>query len=119
VADVVSCVGSAGQTCQLTETVTSTETLLGNKILAIAARHKAKKVRKTIVLGSQTITLGAGQSQKLVVSLNGTGRSLLSRFGKLPVTLTIKLTQNGQSSTVATRHLTIKAVKKKKKGKKK
>jgi hypothetical protein len=102
------------------ETLTSTETLLGSKLLAVAASHKAKKVQKTAVLGSATITLAAGKSQTVVVSLNGTGRSLLSRFGKLPVTLTIKLTQNGQITTVAKRQLTIKPVaKKKKKGKRK
>ena len=41
------------------------------------------------------------------VSLDKTGRQLFNRFGKLPVTLTIELTRNGNLVRVAERDLTI------------
>jgi hypothetical protein len=73
-----------------------------------------------VVVGSQTVTLAAGQVKTITVRLNAAGRQLLARFAKLPVTLTVVLAENGHTTTVAKRQLTIKPKPKpgKRKGKK-
>lgn len=104
----LACSGSGGQSCQTTETLTSTEKLAGKKVTGIAARlakHKAR--RRAVTVGSATMAIPAGQTAALLVSLNSTGRGLLKRFPKLPVTLTVALTTEGHTATVATQKLTI------------
>jgi hypothetical protein len=66
-----------------------------------------------VVVGSTSATIPAGNTQTIIITLNGPGHGLLTRFHKLPVTLTIRLTTNGKTTVVATRHLTIKRKKKK------
>jgi hypothetical protein len=45
---------------------------------------------RNVVLGKMKIRLRAGTSRKVTISLNARGRSLLRRFHRLPVTLTVK-----------------------------
>jgi hypothetical protein len=60
-----------------------TETLLGNKVVAIAAGHKkhkkVKKVKRVLVIGRATTTLAAGTHRTVAVKLNGKGAALLRR----------------------------------------
>jgi hypothetical protein len=44
-----------------------------------------------VTVGSASIVVGAGRRVKLTVSLNGVGRGLLTRFKRLPATLSISL----------------------------
>ncbi len=106
VRDTVSCTAAAGQTCRITQTLTTEETTKGGKPVAVSAA--ARKKRKMVIVGSKTVTVPAGSSATVTIKLNSSGRRLLKRFGKLPVMLTIKLTQNAGQVTVATRRLTIK-----------
>ena len=53
-----------------------------------------------------------GRTVTVTVKLNATGRKLLARFGKLPVTLKITLLQNGRHLTIANTKLTVKPKKK-------
>jgi hypothetical protein len=58
---VISCKGAAGSTCTVTLTLSIVETLVGHHLIAVAA--KGKRAKRTVVLGSKTITLTAGSSE--------------------------------------------------------
>jgi hypothetical protein len=58
------------------------ETLRGSKVIAVAA---AKTKQKVVIVGAGRVTLAAGSSKTVKVSLDGAGRKLLKKFGKLPV----------------------------------
>ena len=111
VSDKIKCSAPAGQSCQITETLTTIETTRGGKPVAVTAAGKKKK--KKVVVGSKTVTIRAGQTATVTIRLNPAGLKLLKRFGKLPVTLTIKLNRSGKLVTVASRKVTIKQHKKK------
>ena len=107
----VSCAGAAGATCRLTFKLTVTETLRGHKLIAVTART-VRKTRKVVVLGSTSVTLGAGQTRTVRIGLGNTGRSLLASRHQLKVTL--RITQalgNGRTKTVSTQTVTFKAPK--------
>lgn len=59
----------------------------------------------------KTVTIAGGHTATVTLTLNGTGRALLGRFGKLPAKLSIELRQAAHTATVATRTLTIKTKK--------
>jgi hypothetical protein len=68
--------------------------------------HKAKK--KTVVLGSATITIAAGKSRRVVVKLNRTVRKLLASHHRLRVKLTVTHRVNGKTETLLTEFITLK-----------
>jgi hypothetical protein len=86
---VVSCTGATNTTCTLTLTLSVVETLEGHRVIALAAAKRAKRTKRTVVIGSQTVTLHAGSSQPVTVALNATGRKLLSSHHHLSVRLAI------------------------------
>jgi serine protease len=114
VRDTVDCSAPAGQSCRVTETLTTTETLSGGKPIAVSSLpvNKRNKNRKTVVVGARTVTIAADGSATITIKLNDAGRKLLKRFGKLPVVVSIVLNRNGQQVTVARRKITIKPPKK-------
>jgi streptogramin lyase len=93
----ISCQGLPTQTCSGPVKLTSHVTTQGSKILALAAttkkkpkpKPKPKKVTKleTIATGSYSVAAGNGTTIKL--SLNATGKKLLTARYKVPATLTI------------------------------
>jgi hypothetical protein len=103
------CSAAAGQSCRTTERLTSTETI--NRGHPIAVTNQKRKQR-VVVVGSASATTSAGNTQTITITLNGLGHSLLTRFHKLPVTLTIRVSTHGRTTNVATRQLTIKQKKK-------
>ncbi len=83
----VSCTGQAGATCQLAGVLT----------------HKGA------VIGRAAVTLTAGQSRTLRVSLNAAGRRLLKKHRRVVATLKIRQTLvNGRTITVSTQSVTFK-----------
>ena len=106
----LSCSAKAGQRCQTNEKLSSTETVKGGTPIAVTST--AKKRKKRVVVGSKSMSIAAGHTQTIVITLNAVGNRLLKRFGKLPVTLTVRLTLTGHTTTVAARKLTIKPKKK-------
>ena len=111
----VSCTGAAGATCKLKFRMTVTEKLRGHKIIAITAR-KRPKIRKVVVtVGSAPgLTLTAGQSKVVKVSLNRLGKRLLARRHTLKVTLHVtQILGRGRSRTLS-QMVTFKAPKHKK-----
>jgi hypothetical protein len=111
-ADVrITCNGSAGQTCRLSLTMTVTEKLHGRRLIAITARKRTRKV--TVTVGTAAVTLGAGQTRVVTISLNGTGKQVLARRRRLSVTL--RVTQSlgaNRTTTVSRQVVTFKAPKK-------
>jgi hypothetical protein len=95
-----SCTGSGS--CALTLTLTTTETLKGTKLVALAAA--AKKRKKVVVLGGERTSIPSGHSATVTTPLNARGKRLLERREVLPLTLTIKQGNTG----VGTYHLRLK-----------
>jgi len=66
------------------------EHLKGKRITALTASGKAPRVTtKQVLVASAGVTLSAGTVKTLTLELNATGRALLSKFGKLPVAVTV------------------------------
>ncbi len=108
----VNCSGSAGQTCNLALTMTVTETLKGHKVIAITSRKQAHTHGKVVGVGSAHVTLTAGQSRIVRITLNRTGKALVAKHHTLKVSLRVAQTlANHHTLTVASRTLTFKAPK--------
>lgn len=106
------CAATAAGGCVVTNRLTTVETTKGDHIVGLSA-SRAKRKRHTLTVGSKTVTIRPGQTRTVAVPLNATGRKLLKRFGKLPVTLTVSLREDDHEITVANRKPTVKPAKKK------
>jgi hypothetical protein len=106
------CSGSPGQTCNLALTMTVTETVKGHKVIAVTSRKQSHTHRKVVVVGSAHVTLTAGQTRVVRVTLNGTGKALVAKHHTLKVALHVAQTlANHHTVTVASRMLTFTAPK--------
>ena len=85
-------------------------------IIAVTARKKQPKTRKVIVTvgTARGITLTAGQSKVVKISLNGTGKNLLHSHHTLKVTLDVTQSLGGGRSKTLSQTVTFKAPKHKK-----
>jgi ELWxxDGT repeat protein len=93
----VSCTGAEGTDCEVTVTLSVTETIKGGKVIAIASKakpHKPKAKHKTVVIGTSTETLAAGTKATVTVVLNGAGKHLLATRHKLNAKLSVKSSGN-------------------------
>jgi hypothetical protein len=106
----LACHGTAGTSCKVHVTLTTVEKLRHGHLIGIAA---AKTHSKTVTVASSTITIPAGQTVKVTLKLNATGRKLLKRFGKLPAHITAILEGEAGHHTVIAQNVTIKPVPKK------
>ena len=104
-----SCPSDSSVNCSVKVVLAVTETLSGNKVIAVSAK-KAKKRTRTVTVGSATATIKPGGQTQIRVSLNGAGKKLLTARHTLSVSL--RVTQGGKS--LATKKVTFKAPKKKK-----
>jgi hypothetical protein len=84
-------------------TLSTTEKKRGSKLIGVSAAATSKGV----AVGAVNVTIAAGHQLTIVIALNATGRSLLARFGKLPVRLTVSLLGTSGSSTILSRILTV------------
>jgi hypothetical protein len=64
------------------------------------------------MVGSKHVTISAGKTVTITITLNAQGRKLLGRFHRLPVTVTMKLATGGKTTQTISRKLTIKPEKK-------
>ncbi len=110
VTDKLICAPSALLPCLATETLTTTETTRGGRPVALSASIRRK--RRTVIVAKKGVRIQPGRTVTVTVKLSATGRKLLARFGKLPVTLKITLLQNGRHLTIANTKLTVKPKKK-------
>jgi PKD repeat protein len=82
------CTATAGSCSQVTVRMTILEQLHKGRVVALTA-GRGSTTKTTVLIGSATITLGAGQTKTLEVSLNPAGRKLLAQHKKLPAEVTI------------------------------
>ena len=92
---VVTCTGGAGTTCVFTAGASVVEKINKHgKVIAVTAKHhKPKFHKKTVGVGSRTVTVPAGTTVTLTVTLNGTGNKLLKKHH--PLRSKLKVTSNG------------------------
>jgi hypothetical protein len=111
----LACVGAAGGKCIVHASLTTVERLRGHRLLGLTARRRIHTRRVTIA--RLTLTLTVDQRVRVTLTLNSAGRKLLARFGGLPAHLTVTSSPGAgvKASTVLSRNLSIKAVKKKRK----
>ncbi len=114
----ITCTGSSGQSCAGGVTVTTTETLKGSKVVALA--NATVRRRKSVAsVASASYHVAAGKHLALTLKLNGKGRALLKKFGKLPVTVVAtQRNASGKPVTISKRKLTIKPAKPKRRKRK-
>ncbi len=105
----LACQGSAGTSCKVQATLSTTEKMLGGKVIGVSARTTSKRV----TTGIAKVTVAAGYKSTMVIALNATGRMLLAKFGKLPVRLIASLLGSSGSATIVTQNLTVKPLPKK------
>jgi hypothetical protein len=112
----VSCTGATAATCKLAFRMTVTEKIRGHKIIAVTAKKKKPKTRKVVItVGSaRGLTLVAGQSKVVKISLKTPGKRLLASRHTLKVTLDVtQILGSGRSRTLS-QTITFKAPKHKK-----
>ena len=85
----------------MTESLSVRETIKHGKVTALSARAGRRVSKRTVVIGSVTVTIAAGASSTVTVPLNARGRRLLAARHRLRAKLTV--TEGGkllQSSTI-------------------
>ncbi|MGA2928644.1 MAG: hypothetical protein ABSG43_22170 [Solirubrobacteraceae bacterium] len=111
----VSCAGASRTACSMSLTLSLIESLKGGKIIAVAASgnhaRTTKSLKRTVVIGTATVTLPTGESRTVKVGLNATGQRLLAARHALKAMLAVA--QSGQA--IAIRTLTLKATARKRK----
>jgi hypothetical protein len=105
VSELVTCAGTGTQTCTVTGTLSATETRRGSKVTAVGAKAKHKTTKRTVTLGSATVTIAAGESAALQMTLSKLGMRLLSKRKTLTVTLTTTQTEGSGAPVVITRRV--------------
>lgn len=101
--DVVLQLACTGAACRGEAKLTTREKLISGRLVAVQSRHgKVRATYKPVTVGVSHFTLMPGQTLTVPVTLNATGRGLLVRFRKLPVSLTI-----AASPAIPARHFTI------------
>jgi hypothetical protein len=103
----VVCKGAAGTSCEIESTLTTIEKLRHGRPVAVSARRHPATRLEEVTVGSSTLTIPAGQKVTISIQLNATGKSLLSRFGRLPVHLSVVQLSSGHRSTVIAQNLTV------------
>jgi hypothetical protein len=96
----LTCTGPAGSGCPLKLTFSATEIYRGNKLIAITA-GKRKRHRKTVTLGKVAVTLPAGKTKTIAISLNDVGKELLAKRHQLHVSLIVSQKLNGKFKSIA------------------
>jgi hypothetical protein len=99
---VVTCAGASGTTCTITLSLTVTEARRGGKLIAITASKRPRTTKRTISLGTTTITLNAGQTETAHITLNATGQKLLKSHHDLAVRLLVTSANLARTTQIVT-----------------
>jgi hypothetical protein len=94
-ADIKLSCPAGGATCTVTLQVTAKEKVTRGK-----GKHR-KTITKTVVVAGQTVTIAAGTSPTVKLSLNGAGRALLAKVHTLTGKLTVAQTVGGVTTTIS------------------
>jgi hypothetical protein len=103
----VTCKGTAGSACEIESTLATVEKLRHGKPVAVSARRHPQTRSEEVKVGSSKLTIPVGQKVTISIPLNSTGKSLLARFGALPVHLGVVQLSAGHRSTVIAQNLTV------------
>jgi hypothetical protein len=103
----LTCKGTAGTACEVESTLTTIEKLRHGKPVAVSARRHPRTRTEAVTVGSSKLTILAGQKVTISIQLNATGKSLLAKFGALPVHLSVVQVSAGHRSTVIAQNLTV------------
>jgi uncharacterized delta-60 repeat protein len=99
----ITCHDVSGASCTITAALSVVETLQGNKVVGIsAATRSAKRRRATVVLGSATAVVSAGQTKTVRIALNGAGRRLLTTRHSLAAKITISSAGHAVTTSAVT-----------------
>ena len=99
----IACQGLPTQSCTGKATLTSHVTTQGSKLVAVAAKRKPKpkpprKVTKVETVASGSYSIAAGRTATVRLSLNSTGKKLLTARYKVPATLTLTGTASAKKT---------------------
>ena len=100
----IACHGATGTSCKVRAEMSTVEKLRRGRVIGLIAKVRSK----TVTVASLTLVIPAGQTVKVTLKPNATGRSLLARFHRLPVHLTAILEGQSGRTTVIAQNLTIK-----------
>lgn len=103
----IACTGTAGTSCEVESTLSTVEKTRNGKPVAVSARRRPKTRSQQVSVGSSRLTIPAGERVTIAIQLNSAGKSLLARFGRLPVHLTAILVSAGHRSVVIAENLTV------------
>ncbi|HEV3321860.1 MAG TPA: Ig-like domain-containing protein [Solirubrobacteraceae bacterium] len=103
----LTCKGTAGTACEVESTLTTVEKTRHGKPVAVSARRRPRTRSEEVTVGSSKLTIPAGQKVTISIQLNSTGKSLLAKFGALPVHLSVVQASAGHRSTVIAQNLTV------------
>ena len=108
------CSGPVGYACNAKLSLTVVETLKRGKVIAVAAARRGTKApktsKKTVVIGTTTVTVTTGHTKTITISLNRAGKRLLASRHKLSAKLSLAESTN----TITSRTVTFKQPKPKK-----
>jgi Divergent InlB B-repeat domain len=100
--------------CRITFKLTITESLKGGKVIAVSASARTQK--RTVIVGTKSLTLAAGDSETARVGLDAAGQRLLKSRHKLSVKFTATARRaNGTMVGLSRQTIEFKAPSKKKK----
>jgi len=105
----LTCKTSATGSCKVSVALTIVEKRKRGKVIAVSAAKAVKTTKRTVTIGSETLTLDVGQSKTAKIALNAVGRKLLKVRHKFAAVCATKLV-NG--ATLARHTVTFKQAKK-------
>jgi hypothetical protein len=109
----VSCRGSAEATCRIALRLSVIERFKGHKLVAVTAGRSRPGKLEVVVVGTANISLNAGQTQTVRITLNRAGKRLFAHRHSLKARLRItQATSGGSVVTVSSQVVTFKSTKK-------
>jgi DNA-binding beta-propeller fold protein YncE len=106
VSDAVTC-SSSTTSCTTIQTLTVTETVSPRSVAVTARGDRHRSRRLVLVIGSRTLTVRPRHTVEMMIRFNAVGRQLMTRFGSLPVLLSLAIRRGGHTDTLTTSKLTI------------
>jgi hypothetical protein len=108
------CSATTGDCPAATIQLTVVEEVRGGQVTAVMAAHKGKTTKRTVVIAQVSVTLSAGQSDTVRVTLNSPGKKLLAKHTKLAARIEVEF----EGASLKTQDVTITEPAKKKQTKK-
>ena len=102
------CLGLATQICRGDATITTFERLSADGRTITGVAYSPSGRDKSATIAAKSWSARAGKTIKLIIRLNATGRTLLSKLGRIPSTLTITYRFNRYTLTGGTAKITFK-----------